>query len=238
MEILAVLYLSVMRYDPKNPLDPNRDRLLIGKAHCVLAHIPVLAEAGYISHPEIFEFLKDGGRLTGHPRNPQIGFEYSGGSLGMALSVAIGIAWKAREQKRDTRVYVLMGDGELHEGSVWEAFMAAAHYGLGRLTVIIDRNHLSIDGDTEQVMGLESLKDKLESFRWLVTVCNGHDIQQLLDAFAAEETSRPHVIIAETVKGKGVSFMEHQPQWHWHRLSRTHYEIARKELQEEGMECG
>lgn len=228
IEILAVLYGEVMRFDVKNPLDENRDRFIPSKNHCVLAHIPALAEAGFIPHEEILEFQKDGGRLTGHPLRPQIGMDYSGGSLGMGLSVGIGLALAARERK--SRIYVLLGDGELNEGSVWEAFMSAAHYGLDNLTAIVDRNRLSYDGDTEAVMGLDDLGAKLESFRWHVSQCDGHSVQALLEAFQDRTEGRPHAIIAETVKGKGVSFIENRPEWHHHRLSQEEYEQARREV--------
>lgn len=230
IEILAVLYGEVLRFDTKNPLDPNRDRFIPSKNHCVLAHIPALAEAGFIPHEEILEFRKDGGRLTGYPRRPEIGLEYSGGSLGMALSVGIGMALAAREQGRPSRIYILLGDGELDEGSIWEAFMSAAHYKLDNLTAIIDRNHLSHDGDTEVVMGLDSLSAKLDSFGWHVSQCDGHSTQALLEAFQDAKTGKPHVIIAETVKGKGVSFAENRPEWHLHRLSQEEYEQARREV--------
>lgn len=230
IEILAVLYGEVLRFDVKNPLDPNRDRFLPSKNHCVLAHIPALAEAGFIPHEEILEFQKDGGRLTGYPRRPEIGLEYSGGSLGMALSVGIGMALSAREQGRPSQIYILMGDGELNEGSVWEAFMSAAHYKLDNLTAIIDRNHLSYDGDTETVMGLDSLSAKLDSFGWHVSRCDGHSTQALLEAFGEVESGRLHAVIAETVKGKGVSFAENRPEWHHHRLSQEEYEQARREI--------
>lgn len=230
IEILAALYGEVLNIDAKDPYNPGRDRFLPSKNHCVLAHIPALAEAGFLNHEEIFEFQKDGGRLTGYPRRVELGLEYSGGSLGMAISVGIGIAWSARKNKRAANVYVLMGDGELNEGSVWEAFMAAAHYHLANVTVIIDRNHLSYDGDTEEVMGLENLSEKLESFRWNVRKCNGHDIKELLEAFAGKSAEKPNVIIADTVKGKGVSFMENRPEWHHHRLSKEEYERAREEI--------
>lgn len=228
IEILAVLYGEVMRFDVRNPLDENRDRFIPSKNHCVLAHIPALAEAGFIPHEEILEFQKDGGRLTGHPLRPQIGMDYSGGSLGMGLSVGIGLALAARERK--SRIYVLLGDGELNEGSVWEAFMSAAHYGLDNLTAIVDRNRLSYDGDTEAVMGLDDLGAKLESFRWHVSQCDGHSVQALLEAFQDRAEGRPHAIIAETVKGKGVSFVENRPEWHHHRLSQEEYERARREV--------
>lgn len=230
VEILAVLYGEVLRFDVRNPLDGNRDRFLPSKNHCVLAHIPALAEAGFIPHEEILEFQKNGGRLTGYPRRPEIGLEYSGGSLGMALSVGIGMALAAREQERSSRIYILLGDGELNEGSVWEAFQSAAHYGLDNLTAIVDRNHLSYDGDTEAVMGLNDLSAKLESFRWHVSRCDGHRTAALLEAFQDTAEGRPHAIIAETVKGKGVSFMENRPEWHHHRLSREEYEQAKREV--------
>lgn len=230
IEILAVLYGEILRFDVKNPLDPSRDRFIPSKNHCVLAHIPALAEAGFIPHEEILEFQKNGGRLTGYPRRPEIGLEYSGGSLGMALSVGIGMALAAREQGRPSRVYILMGDGELNEGSVWEAFMSAAHYGLDNLTAIIDRNHLSYDGDTEAVMGLDSLEDKLTSFGWYVSQCDGHSTRELLEAFRDTKAGCPHVIIAKTVKGKGVSFIENRPEWHHHRLSQEEYDRARREI--------
>ena len=235
VEILAVLYGEVLRFDVKNPLDRNRDRFIPSKNHCVLAHIPALAEAGFFPHEEILAFQKDGGRLAGDPRRPEIGLEYSGGSLGMALSVGIGMALAAREQGRPSRIYILMGDGELNEGSVWEALMSAAHYGLDHLTVIIDRNRLSYDGDTEVVMGLDSLGAKLGSFGWHVSQCDGHSIPALLEAFQDAAAGRPHAVIAETVKGKGVSFIENRPEWHHHRLSQEEYDRARAEVLGEGL---
>ena len=230
IEILAVLYGKVMNYDVKKPLMPERDRFIPSKNHCVLAHIPALAEAGFIEKTEILEFQKDGGRLTGYPKRQEIGLEYSGGSLGMAISVGIGIALKCRENNYNNNVYILMGDGELNEGSIWEAFMAADHYGLGNLTAIIDRNHLSYDGDTESVMGIEPLADKLKSFNWHVSECDGHDVADLLKAFADTDGMKPHAIIAETVKGKGVSFIENKREWHHHRLSQKEYEQAVEEI--------
>ena len=140
------------------------------------------------------------------------------------------MALSAREQKRPSQIYILLGDGELNEGSVWEAFQSAAHYGLDNLTAIVDRNHLSYDGDTEVVMGLDSLPLKLESFGWHVSVCDGHSTAALLEAFQDRAPGRPHAIIAETVKGKGVSFIENRPEWHHHRLSQEEYDRAREEV--------
>lgn len=233
MEILAVLYGEVLRYNVNNPLDQDRDRFIPSKNHCVLAHIPALAEVGFIPHGEILEFQKDGGRLTGYPQRIEVGLEYSGGSLGMAISVGVGLALSAKEKKRKSNIYILMGDGELDEGSVWEAFMSAAQFKLSNLTVIIDRNHLSYDGNTENVMALESIAAKMKSFNWHVSECDGHDTYELLKAFADTNERSPHVIIADTVKGKGVSFIENRPEWHHHRLSQNEYEMARKEILEE-----
>lgn len=233
IEILAVLYGEVMQYDVKDPENPLRDRFYPSKNHCVLAHFPALVEAGYLQREELLEFKKDGGRLTGYPRNVQIGLEYSGGSLGMAISVGIGTALALREKRQDNRVYVLMGDGELNEGSIWEAFMSAAHYKLGNMTVIIDRNHLSYDGDTEEVMALGDLAKKMESFNWNVVSCNGHNVGSLLEAFTQVREEKPTIIIAETVKGKGVSFVENRREWHHNRLTKEQYEQAVKEVREE-----
>lgn len=230
VEIMSVLYGRVLRLDVTNPENPNRDRFIPSKNHCVLSHIPALAEAGFIDKNEIVEFQKDGGRLTGYPRRTEIGLEYSGGSLGMAISVGIGIALNCREKRRDNTVYILMGDGELNEGSIWEAFMSAAQYKLDNLVVIIDRNHLSYDGDTEQVMALEPLAEKLKCFHWHVSSCDGHDVEELLRAFNDRISGKPHIIIADTVKGKGVSFIENRREWHHHSITRDEYEQAIQEL--------
>ncbi len=230
IEIMAVLYGEVLRLNSEKPLDENRDRFIPSKNHCVLAHIPALAEAGFIPYEEITEFQKDGGRLTGYPLRPEIGIEYSGGSLGMAISVGVGLALSAKLKKRDTQVYILMGDGELNEGSIWEAFMSAAHYKLDNLTAIIDRNHLSYDGNTEDVMGIENLTAKMEAFNWKTSNCNGHDVADLLQAFSEKEEGKPHIVIADTIKGKGVSFIENRPEWHHHRLSEEQYAMAREEI--------
>ncbi len=230
IEILAVLYGEVLRIDPKWPQWEERDRFIPSKNHCTLAHFPALAEAGYIDKSELVEFTKDGGRMTGYPRNLEIGLEYSGGSLGMAISVGIGIALASREQGRSNRVYVMMGDGELNEGCIWEAFMSAYQYRLDNLVVIIDRNHLSYDGDTEEVMALESLEDKMKAFNWHTICCNGHDTGDLLRAFSAIKEGVPNIIIADTVKGKGVSFIENRREWHHSRISQEQYEQARQEV--------
>lgn len=230
IEIMAVLYGEVLNLDIENPMNPLRDRFIPSKNHCVLAHIPALAEVGFIKKEEILEFQKDGGRLTGYPRRPEIGLEYSGGSLGMAISVGIGMALNLRKHQNPSKVYILMGDGELNEGSIWEAFMSAAHFKLDNLVAIIDRNHLSYDGETEEVMGLESLSDKMRAFNWNVITCDGHNIASLLEAFDNFKVGMPNIVIADTIKGKGVSFMENRPEWHHHRITKEQYEQAIMEI--------
>ena len=234
VEIMAVLYGEVLRINLDNPSDCERDIFIPSKAHCVLSHIPALAEKGFIKKDEILNYLDDRGRIVGHPYRPDLGFEYPGGSLGMALSVGIGIALSAKERNSDRQIYILMGDGELNEGSIWEAFMSASHYKLDNLTAIIDRNHLSYDGDTEEVMGLDSLSEKMRAFNWFVSECDGHDTLSLLKAFSEKEERKPHVIIADTIKGKGVSFIENRPEWHHHRLSQKEYEQAVEEVMNAG----
>lgn len=230
LEILSVLYGEVLRINPDNPYWEERDRFIPSKNHCTLAHFPALSEVGFIEKEELLEFTKDGGRMTGYPRNVEIGLEYSGGSLGMAISVGIGIALASREQGRTNRVYVMMGDGELNEGCIWEAFMSAWQYRLDNLVVIIDRNHLSYDGNTEDVMALESLEGKMLAFNWNVIKCDGHDTGDLLRAFADIKEGVPNIIIADTVKGKGVSFIENRREWHHSRISQEQYEQAREEV--------
>lgn len=230
MEILAVLYAEVMKIDSSNPKWEDRDIFIPSKNHCVLAHFPILAEMGFIEHDEIFEFQKNGGRLTGYPRNLDVGLEYSGGSLGMAISVGIGLALSFRERDKNNKVYVLMGDGELNEGCIWEAFMAAAHYNLDNLVAIIDRNHLSYDGNTEEVMKLDSISAKMQAFNWNVILCDGHDVGDLLRAFGEIKSGKPNIIIADTIKGKGISFIENRREWHHSRITKEQYEIARQEI--------
>ncbi|MGN1340404.1 MAG: transketolase [Oscillospiraceae bacterium] len=232
VEIMAVLYGEVLRLDPENPRWEDRDRFLPSKNHCVLAHFPALAEAGYLRQDELCDYVKNGSKLIGYPRNVDIGLEYSGGSLGMAISVGVGMALSAREHKRPAKVYVLMGDGELNEGSIWEAFMSAAQYKLDNLVAIIDRNHLCYDGDTEDIMGIDDLGAKMRSFNWNVISCDGHDVADLLRAFGELKEGCPNIIIAETVKGKGVSFIENRREWHHGALNAEQYEIARKEILE------
>lgn len=230
MEILAVLYGEVLMLDADNPGWKERDRFLPSKNHCTLAMFPALMERGFLKEEELLDFVKDGGRMTGYPQNIEIGLEYSGGSLGMAISVGVGIAYSHKEKKNPGQVFVMMGDGELNEGSIWEAFMSAYQYRLDNLIIIIDRNHLSYDGDTEEIMALESLEAKMKAFNLNPIPCNGHDTYDLLRAFSQRKEGVPNVIIADTIKGKGVSFIENRPEWHHHSITQEQYEQAREEI--------
>lgn len=230
MEIMAVLYGEILRIDPKDPLKKERDRLLVSKNHCTIAHFPALVEKGYIKEEELGSYTVNGSRLIGYPYDPKIGLEYSGGSLGMAISVGVGQALSAKKKNTDYSVYVLMGDGELNEGSIWEAFMSAKQFGLGNLIVLIDRNHLCYDGVTEDVMQLGDLTAKMEAFGFNTINCNGHDISDLLRAFDSLSGDIPNAIICDTVKGKGLSFAENRPEWHQKAINQEQYEIALADL--------
>ncbi len=230
MEIMAVLYGEVLNVDPERPLSKDRDRLLVSKNHCTIAHFPALAERGFIKEDELSSYVKDGSRLIGYPYDPEIGLEYSGGSLGMAISVGVGQAISAKKKGSGYRVYVLMGDGELNEGSIWEAFMSASHFDLGNLTVIIDRNHLCYDGNTEDVMRLGDLEAKMRAFGFHVLSCDGHDIADLLRVFDNLSDDAPNAVICDTIKGKGLSFAEGRPEWHQKAITAEQYETALADL--------
>lgn len=230
MEIMAVLYGEVLRVNPDNPLNQERDRLLISKNHCTIAHFPALVEKGFIKEEELATYTVNGSRLIGYPYNPEIGLEYSGGSLGMAISVGIGQALSAKRKGLDYRVYVLMGDGELNEGSIWEAFMSAKQFELGNLTAIIDRNHLCYDGTTEDIMQLGDLAAKMKSFGFNTIECNGHDIADLLKSFNSLSADEPNAIICDTVKGKGLLFAENRPEWHQKSITKEQYDSALSDL--------
>jgi len=217
VEILAALYFAKMRHDPKNPNWADRDRFLLSKGHVCPALYAVMAHAGYLPTEELTTLRKLGSRLQGHPHMLKLpGLETSSGSLGQGLSIGVGMALGAKIDKKGFRVYVFMGDGETDEGQVWEGAMSAAHYNLDNLCGIVDRNRLQIDGDTEKVMRLEPYCEKWAGFGWHVIECDGHDLEELIDALDEAEGTcgAPTVIIANTVKGKGVSFMENKAEWH------------------------
>jgi len=217
MDVCAALYLNVARHCPRKPDWEDRDRIFFSAGHKAPALYSALAHAGYFPIKDIMSFRRYGSMFQGHPHRLKTpGVEVSSGSLGQGLGIAVGAALGARLSGRSSRMYCIMGDGEQQEGSVWEAAMSAGHFGLDNLCAIVDRNRLQIDGRTGDVMSLEPLEDKYRSFGWHVITCDGHDMGRLLSAFgeATSTKGKPTVIVADTVKGKGVSFMEDQAGWH------------------------
>ena len=235
VEIFAVLYGKILNYQAINPAWEGRDRLIVGKEHGRLSEYPAMVEAGILQKEDLDTCLQNNGKLAGHPRNLSCGLEYSSCSLGMALPVAVGMALAAKRSGKTHKIYTIMGDGELDEGSMWEAFLCAAHYKLDNLVAIVDRNGLSSDGNTEEVMTLGNLKAKLEAFDWrCIEVADGHDIAQLENAFESIEgfSGKPSIIIANTIKGKGVSYAENSWEWHRNVLTEALYKQALLELEE------
>jgi len=217
MDIAAALYLKHIKHDPANPTWEDRDRVFWSVGHKAPALYIALAEAGYFPLEETVKLRKLWSGFEGHPNRLKLpGIELSAGSLGQGLGVAIGCALNAKLEKRDYRVYTILGDGELDEGSVWEAAMCAAHFKLDNLVAIVDRNRLQIDGPTKEIMCLEDLSAKWQAFGWNTLKIDGHNMPQILKSLDdAEETKdRPTVIIAHTIKGKGVSFAENQVGYH------------------------
>ncbi len=218
VETIAVLYFHEMNHDPANPEWTERDRFLISKGHVCPTQYAALARAGYFPVEELLTLRKLHSRLQGHPgvNKGLPGIEVSTGSLGQGLGIAVGMALGAKHDKADYLVYCLNGDGELDEGSIWEAAMAAGHYELDNLVTVVDNNDLQIDGKLRDVMNVYPIDKKFEAFNWNVINCDGHDVQALIDAFeqARNFKGKPTVIVAKTVKGKGVSFMEDEAGWH------------------------
>lgn len=232
-DIFTALYFDVMHHDPKNPDWEDRDALLLSNGHCVPVRYATMAEAGYFPKAELLTLRKFGSRLQGHPERHRLpGLENTSGPLGSGLSQACGMALGFRLDKQLHRhIYVVMGDGELDEGNIWEAAMLAPKYGLNSITAIVDRNNIQIDGPTEVVMPLEDLKKKWESFGWHVIEINGNDVEAVIDACAMAKavTEKPVCILAYTIPGKGVDFMEYD--FHWHGVPPNH-EQAKQALHE------
>jgi transketolase len=216
VEIMTSLFFEVMKHNPTDPSWPERDKFHISKGHGCPSLYAALAEAGYFDRTHLGKLRTLGALLQGHPDPRVPGVEYSSGSLGQGLSVAIGMALAARLDGKTNRIYCLMGDGEIQEGNIWEAAMSAAHYELDNLCGILDCNGLQIDGKCCEVMRLEPIADKWRAFGWHVLECDGHSFEELIPAFnaAREIKGRPTLILARTVKGKGVSFMEHKVGFH------------------------
>lgn len=216
-DIVTALYFHEMNVDPKKPDWPDRDRFVLSKGHAAPVLYAALAERGFFPKEELLKLRKTGSILQGHPdMKATPGLDMTTGSLGQGLSAANGMALAAKLDNKDYRVYVVMGDGEMEEGQVWEAAMAAAHYKLDNLTAFVDHNGLQIDGPITEVMSPESIQEKYKAFGWNVIDIDGHDMRQILEAIEGAKTvkGKPTVIVAKTVKGKGVSFMENQVDWH------------------------
>ncbi|MFA6813863.1 MAG: transketolase [Bacteroidaceae bacterium] len=230
-EIVTTLYNRILNIDPKNPDDPKRDRFILSKGHSVEVYYTVLARCGFFPVDWLKTFSKRGSLLSGHPNNKIPGIEMNTGALGHGLSVSVGMALALKKKGYDSKVYCLMGDGEHAEGSIWEAAMAASNYKLDNLVAIIDRNNLQISGNTEDVMALEPIKDKYESFGWNVVEMDGNNIDMVVDTLEMEnKTGKPLFVIAHTVKGKGVKEMENVAKWHHGVPSPVLYESAMNQL--------
>lgn len=215
-EILATLYYHTLRLDPSDPLWPDRDRLVLGKGHVAIGQYPILADLGYFPVEWLDSYTRLGSALGDHPdMNKVPGVDFSSGSIGHNLSVAVGMALGGRMSGRDFVTWALLGDGELNEGQVWEAAMSASHFGLNRLVAVVDANGMGLDGPIEEVMSVEPIAGRFSAFGWETVELDGHDAGALIDAFDQVHDARgPVLIVARTKKGKGVEFMEISPHWH------------------------
>ena len=232
-DILAVLYFDEMNIDPNNPKNPDRDRFVLSKGHCAPALYGALAERGFFPVEDIKTFRHVDSYLQGHPDMKGVpGVDMSTGSLGQGICAANGMALAAKLDGKSYRVYTILGDGELEEGQVWEAAMFAPHYKLDNLTAFVDFNGLQIDGDITKVMNPTPIDKKFEAFGWNVITINAHDMDEIKNAIAAAKATKgkPTVIIAKSIKGKGVSYMENQASWHGSAPNDEQYELAMKEL--------
>lgn len=232
VDIMATLYGHALKFDRFNPRWEGRDRFILSKGHGVLGYYSALLAANLITEETYNTFQANESDLIAHPvMNMDLAIESSNGSLGQGLSMAIGIALAANKRGFNFKTYVLLGDGECNEGSVWEAVMSAPQLGLGNLVVIVDYNRLQSDGDCKKIIDLGDLSAKFACFGWEVCEVNGHDVSQLVRAFESFTKEHvPKVLVANTVKGKGVSFMENNNEWHHNRLTKAIYELALKEV--------
>ena len=234
MEILTVLYFDEMQVDPANPKDPNRDRCVLSKGHCTPAMYSVLAHKGFFPEEDLATFRRIDSNLSGHVEMTKVpGVDMSAGSLGQGLSAALGMALAARIDGRDYHVYCICGDGEIQEGQIWEAAQMASHYSASNLTVFIDNNRIQLDGFTDSIGGPSKTADKFRAFGWNAIEIDGHDIAEIE---AAIETAKlchiaPTAIVANTVKGRGVSFMENNPKWHGGTPNEQEFDAAFAEIQ-------
>ena len=231
-EIVSTLFAYQMKIDKKNPNWEDRDRFILSKGHACLAYYAALCEVGYISKQELKTFEKNDTNLLGHPViNRSLGIDFSNGSLGMGLSLGIGVAISSKKKKKNFSVYIIVGDGECNEGSIWEAAMAAPNFKLDNMYVIIDKNNFQQTGSNKEIMNVENLKDKWSSFGWDTVELNGHSIQELYNYFQeSKKINKPKAIIANTIKGKGFTFSENNNDWHHTILTKNFYDKALKEL--------
>lgn len=230
IEIMAVLYNGVMKYDIKDPCWEGRDRFILSKGHGVMAQYVAMKSVGIISDEELQTFKHNDTRLYAHPSmNKDIGIEFSSGSLGQGLSLGVGTALALKQKgNENSRIFVLIGDGESNEGQIWEAAMSASHFNLDNLVVIVDKNNLQYDGNTSMILNMDNVVDKWRAFGFETISINGHSVEELITAFSMRP-SKPYAIIAETVKGKGVSFMENDASWHNNRLTDDQFKQAMEE---------
>ena len=230
VEILVTLYSKILKIDPKNPKEITRDKFILSKAHGSCALYAVLAESSFFSLELLKKYYIDGGVLPGHlDKKSAPGIEHSMGSLGHGLPFGVGLAYANKIDKNEGQIYVLVGDGECNEGTIWESAMFAGHHKLNNLTVIVDYNKIQSFGRVDEIMNLEPFGQKWISFNWDVHEIDGHNFEQLITAFESKST-KPKVIIANTVKGKGVSFMENKLEWHYKSPNNDEFVIAKKEL--------
>ncbi len=231
-DILAVLYADVLKYDVTNPISEDRDFFILSKGHAYIGYYATLARAGFFTNEDIKQqFMTDNGWLPVHPvKKLDKGIEFSGGSLGTGMPYSVGKAYALKVAGKPNKVYSLVGDGECDEGSIWEAFMSAAHLGLDNLTVVVDCNGLQQDGPTEDVLSVD-IASLARSCKWNVLEVDGHNHEELLNAFSTQfDNGKPKCIVAKTVKGKGISFMENDNAWHHASMNEKQYQQAKEEL--------
>jgi transketolase len=232
-DLITVLFFTLLKHNPKDPAWPDRDRFHMSKGHCAPLWYAVLAESGYFPKDKLMTLRQLGSILQGHPDRRTPGIDVASGSLGQGLSVGLGMSLAAKIDKKDYRVYVLLGDGEIQEGNIWEAAMAISHYKCDQLCAILDCNGFQIDGKTKDIMNLEPIVAKWQAFGWHTVEIDGHNIKQILAAYqeAKETKGKPSIIIAHTIKGKGVSFMENVLDFHGRAPTKEEAEKALKELE-------
>lgn len=234
-EIFATLYYHQLNIDPSNPEWPDRDRFVMGKGHSAVGAYPLLADRGFFPKEDLDTYTQLGSAFGDHPDMNKIkGVDFGSGSIGHGLSVGVGMSLAARMDEKDYRSYILMGDGELHEGQVWEAAMSAANFKLGNLIALVDNNKVTVDGVTEQLMNINPIREKWESFGWRVVDVDGHDVEALLDVFdqlPEPSSDVPTMILCDTIAGKGVSFMEHGFEWHVANLGESDIKRAIEEIE-------